>query len=96
MPTSRPPPCSSPDGRRPPFVGLGKRVVVTLLPGTAANASLFTDLNVGGRGYDTKVLPGTGLSALVTVFERGRRGAHKGCRRHLADRGRIAVLHLGR
>ncbi len=53
------------------FVGLGKRAVVTLVPGTAANASLFTDLNVGGRVSDTKVIPGTGLSALVTVFERG-------------------------
>ncbi len=53
------------------FVGLGKRAVVTLVPGTAANASLFTDLNVGGRASDTKVVPGTGLSALVTVFERG-------------------------
>jgi len=60
------------------FVTLGKRLVVTLLPGTASNASLFTDLNVGGRVSDTKVLPGTGLSALVTVFEHGVADPAKG------------------
>lgn len=53
------------------FVALGKRVVVTLVPGTATRAGLSTGLNVGLRASDTKVLPGTGLSALVTVFERG-------------------------
>jgi hypothetical protein len=67
-----------PWGTSATFVTLGKRVVVTLLPGTASNASLFTDLNVGGRVSDTKVIPGARLSALVTVFERGVADPAKG------------------
>ena len=52
------------------FVALGKRVVVTLLPGTATSAELSTNLNVGGRASDIKVVARTGLTASVTVFER--------------------------
>lgn len=60
------------------FLALGKRVVVALLPGTATSADLFTDLNVGGRSSDTKVLSGAGLTAHVTVFERGVADTTKG------------------
>jgi len=67
-----------PAGTSATFLTLGKRVVVALLPGTATSADLFTDLNVGGRASDTKVIPGTGLSALVTVLEHGVADPAKG------------------
>jgi len=60
------------------FLALGKRAVITLLPATASRASLSTDLKVGGRVSDTKVLSGTGLSVHVTVFEHGVADPTKG------------------
>lgn len=60
------------------FVTLGKRVVVALLPGLATSADLFTDSDVGGRVSDTKVLPGTGLTAHVAAFEHGVADPAKG------------------
>ena len=60
------------------FLAVGKRIVVTILPGTATSGSLKLGSAAGMWGHDIKSLAAAGLTAQVTVLERGLADPTKG------------------